>query len=53
MPKASFLLSGVPTDFVGNGILLGGDAERVKTCRATAKVVALGVGVMKKGKSID
>ena len=42
-PTAGFLLSGVPCVFVGNGVLLGGDANRVKACRAAAEVVALGV----------
>ena len=33
LPKPGFRLSGIATDFVGNGILLGGDADRVKPCR--------------------
>ena len=43
LPKPGFALSGIATDFVGNGVLLGGDANRVKACRAAAEVVALGV----------
>lgn len=43
LPKPGFRLSGIPTDFVGNGILLGGDADRARPCRAAAEVVALGV----------
>ncbi len=43
LPKAGFLLSGVPCVFAGNGVLLGGDASRAKVCRAAAEVVALGV----------
>lgn len=27
LPKAGFSLKDIPTDFVGNGVLLGGDAE--------------------------
>ena len=42
-PTAGFLLNGVPCVFAGNGVLLGGDADRVKPCRAAAEVVALGV----------
>ena len=43
LPKAGFRLSGIPTDFVGNGILLGGDAERVWACHVTVEVVVKGV----------
>ena len=42
-PKAGFRLSGFPTNFVGNGVLLGGDTEHVRTCRAAVEVVAMGV----------
>ena len=43
LPKPGFRLSGIPTDFVGNGILLGGDASRARACKASPEVVALGV----------
>ena len=43
LPKPGFALSGIPMDFVGNGVLLGGDASRARPCRAAAEVVALGV----------
>ena len=33
LPKPGFRLRGIPMDFVGNGVLLGGDADRVKPCR--------------------
>ena len=42
-PTAGFLLSGVPCVFAGNGVLLGGDADRVKPCRVLAEIVAMGV----------
>lgn len=42
-PAAGFLLSGVPCVFAGNGVLLGGDAERARVCKASPEVVALGV----------
>ena len=42
-PTAGFLLSGVPCVFVGNGVLLGGDASRARVCKASPEVVALGV----------
>ena len=43
LPKPGFRLSGIATDFVGNGVLLGGDASRAKTYKASPEVVALGV----------
>ena len=43
LPQAGFALKGIPVTFAGNGVLLGGDANRVKACRAAAEVVALGV----------
>ena len=43
LPKPGFLLKGFGTDFAGNGVLTGGDANRVKACRAATEVVALGV----------
>ena len=43
LPKPGFLIKGFGTDFAGNGVLLGGDANRVKACRAAEEVVALGV----------
>lgn len=42
-PVAGFLLSGVSFVFAGNGVLLGGDAERARVCKASPEVVALGV----------
>lgn len=38
-----FRLAGIGIDFAGNGILLGGDADRVKACKANPDVVAVGV----------
>lgn len=38
-----FRLAGIDIDFAGNGILLGGDAYRVKACKASPDVVAIGV----------
>ena len=43
LPKPGFSLKGIPTDFAGNGVLLGGDADRVRPCKASPEVVALGV----------
>ena len=43
LPIAGFRLTGIPIDFAGNGILLGGDAERARVCKASPEVVALGV----------
>ena len=43
LPKPGFLLKGFGTDFAGNGVLLGGDADRAKACKASPEVVALGV----------
>ena len=43
LPRPGFALSGIATDFVGNGVLLGGDADRVKPCRVLAEIVAMGV----------
>lgn len=43
LPKPGFLLSGVPCVFVGNGALLGGDADQVKPCYVPANIVAMGV----------
>ena len=42
-PKPGFRLSGIDTDFVGNGILLGGDADRARPCRVPAEIVAKGI----------
>lgn len=42
-PSAGFRLTGIPIDFVGNGVLLGGDADRTKACKASPEVIALGV----------
>ncbi len=41
--KPGFRLSGIATDFAGNGVLLGGDASRARVCKASPEVVALGV----------
>ena len=43
LPKAGFRLDGIETDFAGNGVLLGGDADRARACKASPEVVALGV----------
>ena len=43
LPRAGFRLSGIATDFAGNGVLLGGNAGRVRACKASPEVVALGV----------
>ena len=43
LPKPGFRLSGIAMDFVGNGVLLGGDADRVKPCRVPAEIVMMGV----------
>lgn len=41
--QPGFRLAGVDIAFAGNGILLGGDAGRVKACKANPEVVGLGV----------
>lgn len=43
LPKPEFRFKGNPTDFVGNGFLLGGNACRARVCKASLEVVALGV----------
>ena len=43
LPKAGFILKDIPTDFVGNSVLLGGDAAQVKPCPVPADIVARGV----------
>ena len=43
LPKPGFLLKGFGTDFAGNGVLLGGDADRARACKVSPEVVALGV----------
>ena len=43
LPKPGFRLSGIPTDFVGNGVLLGGDADRARLCRVPAEIVTMDV----------
>ena len=50
LPKPGFRLKGIPTDFVGNGILLGGDADRVKPCHVPAEIVAIGVEWLSPGE---
>ena len=43
LPRPGFALSGIDTDFVGNSVLLGGDADRARPCRVPAEIVAMGV----------
>ncbi len=43
LPKPGFSLKDIPTDFAGNGVLLGGDADQVKPCHVPANIVAMGV----------
>ena len=43
LPKPGFCLKGIPTDFAGNGVLLGGDADQVKPCHVPANIVAMGI----------
>ncbi len=43
LPKPGFRLKDIPTDFVGNGVLLGGDADQVKPCHVPESIVAMGV----------
>ena len=43
LPRPGFALSGNATDFVGNGVLLGGDADLVRPCRVPAEIVTMGV----------
>ena len=43
LPQPGFRLKDIPTDFVGNGILLGGDADRARPCRVPVAIVVLGV----------
>lgn len=43
LPRPGFALSGIATNFVGNGVLLGGDADRAKPCRVPAAIGAMGV----------
>ena len=43
LPKAGFRLKDIPTDFAGNGVLLGGDASCARVCKASPEVIALGV----------
>ena len=43
LPKPGFRLKGIPTDFVDNGVLLGGDADRARPCRVPAEIVAMGI----------
>lgn len=43
LPKQGFLLKGFGTDFAGNGVLLGGNAERARACKASPEVIAIGV----------
>ena len=43
LPKPGFRLKDIPTDFAGNGVLLVGDADRVRPCRVSAAIVAIGI----------
>ena len=43
LPQPGFALSGIPVIFAGNGVLMGGDANRVKACRAAAEIVMMGI----------
>ena len=43
LPKPGFSLKDIPTDFAGNGVLLGGDADQVKPCHVSESIVAMGV----------
>lgn len=43
LPKPGFLLKGFGTDFAGNGVLLGGDADQVKPCHVPVNIVEMGV----------
>ena len=43
LPRPGFALCGIATDFVGNGVLLGGDASRARMCYFPAEIVKLGV----------
>lgn len=43
LPKPGFRLQDIPTDFAGNGVLLGGDADRVRPCRVPVEIVAMGI----------
>ena len=43
LPKAGFRIKGFDTDFAGNGVLLGGDADQVKPCHVPVNIVAMGV----------
>lgn len=43
LPKPGFRLSGIAIGFVGNGVLLGGDADRARSCRFPAEIVEMGV----------
>ncbi|MGN0878613.1 MAG: hypothetical protein ACI4WT_04060 [Oligosphaeraceae bacterium] len=50
LPKPGFRLQDIPTDFAGNGILLGGDADWVRPCRVPAEIVAMGIEWLARGK---
>ena len=43
LPQPGFRLNGIPMDFVGNSVLLGGNADRARPCRVPAAIVAMGV----------
>ncbi len=49
LPKPGFLLKGFGTDFAGNGVLLGGDAEQVKPCLLLPEMVLTGIGWLAPG----
>ena len=50
LPKPGFRLLDIPTDFAGNGVLLGGDADRARPCRVPAEIVAMGVEWLSPGE---
>ena len=49
-PKPGFILLGIGTDFAGNGVLLGGDADQVKPCLIPVEIAAIDVKWHANGK---
>ena len=43
LPKAGFRLKDITKDFVGNGVLLSGDASRARVCKTSPEVVGFNV----------
>ena len=41
--ETGFRLKDIPTDFVGNGVLLSGDACRARVCKTSPEVVGFNV----------